>query len=188
MPQARIEIAPLAPIRWTSKRTNKNVSAPRRYLTASLGPEFCGPGAMRVCSPNSAESAGSFLACGIAAGIRSYFRSFFHSRLCSNISVRSLSESSICSSTNFTNSGNCSEYDLTEVSTIRPRMAPNHLASARYSSRLSPVMCFMFKIERLQTIDSTRISRAITARRRASVGSFILVVGASYATSFVRQR
>jgi len=47
---------------------------------------------------------------------------------------------------------------------------------ARYSSTLSPAMCFMIKIERLQTIDSTLISRAIGARSRASVESFIPIV------------
>src|SRR5205823_10411245 len=55
-------------------------------------------------------------------------------------------------------------------------MAPSHLARARYSSTLSPDMCFMVKIERLQTIDSTLISRAISARSRASVELSISVV------------
>ena len=79
----------------------------------------------------------------------------------------------MCSSRNFANSGNCSVCDFTDVSTIRPRTAPIHLAKARYSSTLSPVMCFIFKMERLQTIDSTLMSRAMTARRRASLESFM---------------
>lgn len=94
-------------------------------------------------------------------------------RCCSNISVKSRSESSMCSSRNFANSGNCSACDFTDVSTIRPRTAPIHRAKARYSSTLSPVMCFIFKMERLQTIDSTLMSRAMTARRRASLESFM---------------
>jgi hypothetical protein len=44
-------------------------------------------------------------------------------------------------------------------------------------------MCFMFKSERLQTIDSILISRAITAKSKASVDSFIRVANKSVYSS-----